>query len=174
MKDIFGVGGAQLDADSTMKLLQCVVQAADRLLAWVLIGARVTPLFSLNADRVSVVRYQSGGNLNAPTADQVQLGGQHAKLLLRFIELGAAPVLISGAGESLCVVTQAPHGRHEVRAALQQCRVPPRLDIGGHARVAGPPGDEPGQGRSHYCSDKAHQRGKPAHRAKIALQPGDS
>lgn len=121
-----------------------------------------------------MVRHAPGGDLDALAANQVELHGQRAKLLVRFIELGATSVLIGGAREPLCVVAQAPHGRHETRAALQQRCVPPRLDIGGHARVVGPPSDEPGQGRSHYCSEKARQRGKPAHRAKIALQPCDA
>lgn len=104
MKDVFGVGGAQLGADSTVKLLQCVVQAADRLLIGVVLAVRVSSLLSLNADRVGVVRHAPGGDLDAPAANQVQLHGQRAQLLLRFIELGAAPVFIGGARESLCVV----------------------------------------------------------------------
>ena len=119
MKDVFGVGSAQLYADSTVKLLQCIVQAADRRLARVLLAARVPPLLSLNPDRISVVHYAPGGNLDAPAANQSQLRGQHTQLLLRLIELGAAPVLISGTSEPLSMVAQAPCSRHEVRAALQ-------------------------------------------------------
>ena len=103
-----------------MKLLQCVVQAADRPLIGVILAARVPSLLSLNADCIRVVRHAPGGDLHAPAANKMQLHRQRAKLLLRFIEVDAAPTLVGGAREPLCVVAQAPDGCHEVRAALQQ------------------------------------------------------
>jgi hypothetical protein len=48
-----------------------------------------------------VVRHAPGGNRDAPAAKQVQLDGQRTKLLLRFVELSATPVLPGGAREPL-------------------------------------------------------------------------
>jgi hypothetical protein len=104
VKDVFGVGSAQLGADSTVKLLQRIVQSADRLLIWVILAARVPSLLSLNTDRISMVRHAPGGNLDAPAANQMQLHGQRAKQLLRFIELVAASFLIGGTREPLRAV----------------------------------------------------------------------
>jgi hypothetical protein len=80
VKDVLGVGSVQLGADSTVKLLQRVVQSARRLLIGVLLlAARVPSLLSLNADRISVVRHAPGGNRDAPAAKRVQLDGQRTK-----------------------------------------------------------------------------------------------
>lgn len=57
VNDVFGVGSVQLYADSAVKLLQCIVPAAGRLLIGLLLAARVPSLFSLNADRISVVHH---------------------------------------------------------------------------------------------------------------------
>lgn len=81
MSNIFGIGSAQLSTDSAVKLLQCIVQAADRLLTGVLVSAGIQPLLSFKADRICVVHHPSGCNLDAPVADQTQLLREHAKLL---------------------------------------------------------------------------------------------
>ena len=55
MKDVFGMRSSQLGTDSTMELLQRIVQPTDWLLVRVIPSTWIPPFFPLHADSVCMM-----------------------------------------------------------------------------------------------------------------------
>ena len=85
---------SQLGTDSPMELLQRIVQPTDWFLVRVILGTWIPSFFPLHADSVCVMDHAPSSNLHTAVTNQAQLLRQHAKLLLRFVDLGAACGLI--------------------------------------------------------------------------------
>jgi hypothetical protein len=73
MKDVFGIRSSQLGADSSMELLQRIVQPTDWLLVRVVPGTWISPFFPLHADSVRMMDHAPGCNLHTAVTNQAQL-----------------------------------------------------------------------------------------------------
>ena len=124
---------SQLGTDSTMELLQRIVQPTDWFLVWVILSTWIASFLPLHADSVCVMDHAPSSNLHTAVTNQAQLLRQHAKLLLRFVDLGSTCGLIGRALEPFRMMAQAARGGDKISATLQQRRVPLCLDISGHA-----------------------------------------